>query len=327
MRKVLILFLILLLCVLGYLGFTNGISLGVTEIKSYTSIQDNYDALTKQIYNITEKTKTEFPNKEAELESSFEQYTKLKKEYEDKIKSYSSSSNSAKNIFVYDIDFLWARIGTHATTGNVDIDLDIAENSSGTTAVGNYCLCDFYFTARGSYFDISNFIKALEDDNELSFPIEGFKLLPYDKGNLVATFKVTEMPLNKEDLEINGTSMSTGTTMSDNTSTSKSSGDIYSNNAVGNSANKEGIQSALNVVITEVVTSEIKESEMDMWIKGSDKGSKIFDDEIKKQFKSTDKGSITSSDYKNKKYSGTATLDGINYTWSSDNGTVSLTQK
>ena len=77
--------------------------------------------------------------------------------------------------------------------------MQLAQNSSGTTAVGNYSLCDFYFTVVGQYIDISTFLYDIEGDEELAFSIEEFKLVPSDKG-LTATFKVSEVPLNKEDL-------------------------------------------------------------------------------------------------------------------------------
>lgn len=330
MRKILIIVLIALLIFLGYVGFTRGISLGIARIKSFSIIQENFKELTDKIESINEKSNVVFANKKAELDKQFEEFTTLKQDYEKKIKSYSKNDDKAKNIFVYDIDFLWARIGTHATSEAVDIDLDIAENSSGTTAVGNYCLCDFYFTVRGEYRDITAFIYHMEDDEELSFSIENFKLLPLEKGKLVATFKVTEMPLNKEDLNISGSTLSSSansTTNDADTKTDSNSNDVYTNNATGNAANKEGVLNAINNVLTEAVTKGIKDDAIDNWIISAENGSKIFDSEIKKQFKSTDKGSITSSVNKSKKYSGTATLDGVDYTWTSENGSVTLTQK
>ena len=217
MRKILIILLIILLVFLGYIGFTKGISIGFTEIRSYNSVQDTYSLLNNRIQEINEKKSTEFVSKKNELEKTFEEYTKLKEDYEKKIKNLSISADKSKNIFAYDIDYLWARIGTHATSEGVDIDLDIAENSSIATVGENYRLCDFYFTVSGAYKDITAFIYHLEDDEELKFSIENFKLEPLEKGKIVATFKVTEMPLNVEDLNIWNDGMSFSNTSNDDT--------------------------------------------------------------------------------------------------------------
>lgn len=241
MRKILIILLIILLGYFGYASFANGMKIGNLEIISYNDVKNSYDELDNEIQTIETKSAIEFENKKTTLNTSYNTLKGLKENYEEKIySSFSQATDKTKNIFVYDIDFLWSRIGAHATNDNVDITLGLAQNSSGTTAVGNYSLCDFYFTVVGEYVDITTFIYHMEDDEELEFSIEEFKLVPSDKG-LTATFKVSEVPLNKEDLTIisesglsNYTEQTTNTMTNTNTTTNTNTIKQQSTNTVTN---------------------------------------------------------------------------------------------
>ncbi len=241
MRKILIILLIILLGYFGYASFANGMKIGNVEIISYDDVKNSYDQLDKEIQTIETKSAIEFENKKTTLNTSYNTLKGLKENYEEKIySSFSQATDKTKNIFVYDIDFLWSRIGAHATNDEVEITLQLAQNSSGTTAVGNYSLCDFYFTVVGQYIDISTFLYDIEGDEELAFSIEEFKLVPSDKG-LTATFKVSEVPLNKEDLTIisesgssNYTEQTTNTMTNTNTTTNTNTAKQQSTNTVTN---------------------------------------------------------------------------------------------
>lgn len=241
MRKILIILLIILLGYFGYASFANGMKIGNIEIISYDDVKNSYDQLDKEIQTIETKSAIEFENKKTTLNTSYNTLKGLKENYEEKIySSFSQATDKTKNIFVYDIDFLWSRIGAHATNDEVEITLQLAQNSSGTTAVGNYSLCDFYFTVVGQYIDISTFLYDIEGDEELAFSIEEFKLVPSDKG-LTATFKVSEVPLNKEDLTIisesglsNYTEQTTNTMTNTNATTNTNTTKQQSTNTVTN---------------------------------------------------------------------------------------------
>ena len=241
MRKILIILLIILLGYFGYASFANGMKIGNVEIISYDDVKNSYDQLDKEIQTIETKSAIEFENKKTTLNTSYNTLKGLKENYEEKIySSFSQATDKTKNIFVYDIDFLWSRIGAHATNDEVEITLQLAQNSSGTTAVGNYSLCDFYFTVVGQYIDISTFLYDIEGDEELAFSIEEFKLVPSDKG-LTATFKVSEVPLNKEDLTIisesglsNYTEQTTNTMTNTNTPTNTNTTKQQSTNTLTN---------------------------------------------------------------------------------------------
>ena len=77
----------------------------------------------------------------------------------------------------YAIEFLWANIGTHARNEGINLKLEIVSSSSGASDVN-----DLKFTANGSYIAITNFVYALENDSNLNFRIENFKLVPYTGG-------------------------------------------------------------------------------------------------------------------------------------------------
>ena len=56
---------------------------------------------------------------------------------------------------------------------------------------------DIAFTATGKYVGIIDFISALEDDSELNFKIDNFKMIP-DGENLQATFDVNGIRIKLE---------------------------------------------------------------------------------------------------------------------------------
>ena len=57
-----------------------------------------------------------------------------------------------------------------------------------------------HFTAVGSYIGITDFLYSLEDDSNLEFKIENFRLLPEQNENLIGTFVVRDVPINLDDI-------------------------------------------------------------------------------------------------------------------------------
>ena len=85
----------------------------------------------------------------------------------------------------YAIEFLWAKLGTHAREEGIKLTFSIVSSSTGASNVN-----DIDFVVNGSYIAITNFIYAIENDAELNFNIENFKLLPSDGNILQGTFTV-----------------------------------------------------------------------------------------------------------------------------------------
>lgn len=193
MRKILIAILIILLLVLAYFTIFQGISIGTLKILSTKDIIKLNDDLTNKINDANAKIKSDLPNKESELKASVETLLENKEKYY-KVANISTETeiSKANKEEVYDIEYLWLRVGSHARKEGVNIKMDIKQGNAGSSDMKNLT-----FTVDGKYVGIIDFVSALEDDSELNFRIENFKLVPSGE-NLQATFNVTGVRINIE---------------------------------------------------------------------------------------------------------------------------------
>ena len=74
----------------------------------------------------------------------------------------------------YKNDYLWTKIGSYATKNGVELQTNVTSSSSGIPA--QY---DISFTTIGEYLSTSEFIYAIENDSNLGFKIENFRLENY----------------------------------------------------------------------------------------------------------------------------------------------------
>lgn len=194
MRKILISILILILVVVGYLMVFNGLNVFGADILSVAQIKQESDQLDQKLQQVSTLTSTHYPKAIKDLNDSIKQLLIEKSNYADLV-SYSSSEDitSATQIEKYEVEYLWAKIGNHATKNGVTLKLDIKTGSSGTP--NQY---DLSFTANGKYVAISEFIAALEDDSSLGFKIEDFKITATTDSTeiLQATFMVKDVAIN-----------------------------------------------------------------------------------------------------------------------------------
>lgn len=106
----------------------------------------------------------------------------------------------------YTVDKLWAKIGTLATDEGLDAKFELRNGSLTPASSETFKYYDIDFTVEGSYAGISLYISDLEDDSELNFKIENFKMEPVADGSIVkATFTTN-------DIAIEGISTSSATT-------------------------------------------------------------------------------------------------------------------
>ena len=222
MRKLLITILIILLLVLAYFTIFQGISIGTFDILSTKDIIKLNEDLTHKIEEVNTKIKSDLPNKESDLKANVETLLENKEKYY-KVANVSTETeiNKANKEEVYDIEYLWLRVGSHARKEGVNIKMDIKQADAGD-------MKNLTFTVNGKYVGIIDFISALEDDSELDFRIENFKLVPSGE-NLQATFNVTGIRINIE----NTTETVNATTQVDNTNEENNSTNTVSDtNAV-----------------------------------------------------------------------------------------------
>ena len=95
---------------------------------------------------------------------------------------------------IYKIEYIWTRIGSHATSEGVELKLDITAGETGEQESKN-----LLFTVTGNYIAVINFVLSIEDDSQLGFRIENFKILPGSGENgRQATFTVRNVRIKQE---------------------------------------------------------------------------------------------------------------------------------
>jgi hypothetical protein len=204
MRKILIIVLIVLLLVLGYFTIFEGINIFGIDILSFSQIKNKSEQLDEQLQVASTLTSVDRPNAMSTLNDSAKQLLIAKEEYNDKI-LYSSDEEieEATQGVKYEMEYLWTKIGNHATKNGITLKFTVNQSSSGIS--GEY---DLAFIATGSYVSISEFIASLENDSSLNFKIENTKITPFEGSttNLQASFDVKEIAIN-----INNTSSASST--------------------------------------------------------------------------------------------------------------------
>lgn len=173
MRKLLMLVLIvLLLAVTGY-SVTKGLSIGDIKILGYKDIKIESAKIDAEITNITTLKEMNYKKTLSDIESNAKTLLQEKEKYASLVSASTDSEiEKATHAQNYEQDFLWAKIGNHATAQGVKLKFDIA---IGSINKENF---DLHFTVTGSYTNITEFILAIENDNLLGFKIENFKLVP-----------------------------------------------------------------------------------------------------------------------------------------------------
>ena len=205
MRKFLLVVIIVLLFALGYNIAVNGIEIGKFKVSSVKQIEDGSKNLKAKIEEANRLIDTEYPNKVSSIKTANNKLEEAKNEY---LKYTNLSSDEeileARTEKSYTIEFLWAKLGMHAREEGVNIKFELVPSSTGANNVD-----DIKFTVNGSYIAITNFIYAIENDTDLDFRIFDFKLLPYDKEILEATFKVNNIAIegNTSTQAVGGSSM------------------------------------------------------------------------------------------------------------------------
>jgi len=98
------------------------------------------------------------------------------------------------------------------------------------------------FSVTGQYVNIIEFIYAIEDDSELNFKIENYKMVP-NEANLTATFNVTNVRVNvekittQEETEENSNTNENTQATTDTNNTTNTTVDANTNNTTNDTAN------------------------------------------------------------------------------------------
>lgn len=203
MKKLLILILTILLIVLAYFTIFEGLALGNLKILSVEEIIQANDELTNNIEQANSLLKKDYPSKKEELSASVTDLLNRKEEYFKLAKISSDKEITKANTEeTYLIEYLWTRIGNHATSKGVNIEIRTGAGDVGEANVKNLSI-----TAKGYYVGIMDFVSILENDDKLNFKIENFKMIQ-EGDTLTATFIVRNIRVKDE-------SASSGTTQTE----------------------------------------------------------------------------------------------------------------
>lgn len=210
MRKLLMIIIILLLLVLGYVALMEGVEIGDFQVLSIKQLDEQNQKLKTEIEEANNLIDIEYPKKRTELNQAIKNLEDAKEEYY----QYTNLSTDAQILAAmqqksYAIEFLWTKVGTHARKEGINLKFEIVSSGSGANNVN-----DLQFTVDGSYIAITNFIYAIENDTELNFRIENFKLLPNQGDILRGTFTVRNIAI-----EGNTSSQTVTTTNEDKSNT------------------------------------------------------------------------------------------------------------
>lgn len=185
MRKILIGILTILLIVMAVLVITKGLTICNFKILSVKQIIEGNDKLTAEISETEKLIRSNYPTELETLDSTVSSLLAAKEEYQDLADvSTKSEINKATTVETYTVEFLWTRLGRHATAEGVYLSYTPTNNS-------------IKFTVSGDYIPILSFVSAIENDSKLGFRIENFKLIP-GGNNLQATFETRNINIKTE---------------------------------------------------------------------------------------------------------------------------------
>ena len=193
MRNILMTVITVLITALIIIIMIKGLTIGKIQVLSVAQIKENAQRLDAKIEDLNTLKNVTYKKKVAELDSSIKKLTSNKQEYLD-LASVSTDSEikEANREQTYTREFLWNKVGSYATREGVNLKWEVTPN-------GTYNKYTLNFTAVGSYIGIINYVYALENDSELEFKIENFKIVSGATAEqLSATFSVANIGIKQE---------------------------------------------------------------------------------------------------------------------------------
>lgn len=191
MKDILISIISLLLTVLIIICMVKGLTIGKFTILSIPDIKSKSTNLDYEIEDLNKLKNVTYKSKLSSLESSIKTLTTNKQQYLDLASVSTDSEIQRANMEqTYAMEFLWNKVGKYATQEALTLKWDVV-----STGVNNKYTLNFTIT--GSYIGIINYIYALENDSELAFRIENFKISGTST-QITATFTVSNVGIKQE---------------------------------------------------------------------------------------------------------------------------------
>lgn len=229
MKKLLILILIALLLTLSIFLVIQGIHIGNFEILGIRDIQAKSNGLDEKIQEAAKLAEKDYKQAVSDVETNAKKLKQEKANYDEMVATTDGETGTTSQIEKYEIETLWVRLGNHATSEGVVMQMDVIK--------GNSSLPDVYnlrFTATGSYISITDFISAIENDSMLGFKIEEFKMNPMSSGSdLQATFVCKDITIK----DVSATTTNTTTDNNNNANNGNNANNTNNNNNANNTNN------------------------------------------------------------------------------------------
>ena len=199
MKDILISVISILITAVIIMSMAKGITIGEFKILSIADIKAESLELDNEIEELNNLKNVTYKKKISDLQSATKNLTTAKQKYLDLASVSTDQEIKEANLEqTYAMEFLWNRVGSYATREGVTLKWDVS-----ATGVNNKYTLNF--TTTGSYVGIISYIYALENDSDLSFRIENFKMISAgatsqddNSGSVTATFTVNNIAIKPE---------------------------------------------------------------------------------------------------------------------------------
>lgn len=214
MKNILITVISLLLTALIIICMVKGLTIGDFNILSIASIKEGSLELDNAIEELNNLKNVTYKKKVDDLQTTTKNLTTAKQKYLDLASVSTDQEIQEANLEqTYAMEYLWNKVGSYATREGVTLKWDVS-----STGVNNKYTLNF--TTTGSYVGVINYIYALENDSDLSFRIENFKMVSGGSSNVTATFTVNNIAIKAETITSSvSSSSSSGTSLNNSEST------------------------------------------------------------------------------------------------------------
>lgn len=191
MKDILITVISILLTVVIIMCMVKGLTVGSFRILSISNIKQESLNLDNEVDELNNLKNVTYKKKIDDLQTATKYLTTAKQKYLDLASVSSDEEIQEANLEqTYAMEFLWNKVGSYATKEGVTLKWDVS-----STGVNNKYTLNF--TTTGSYVGVISYIYALENDSDLAFRIENFKMTASGE-NVTATFTVNNVAIKAE---------------------------------------------------------------------------------------------------------------------------------
>ena len=210
MRKFLISLASILILVLTIYVIISGI--GFANVNGYKGINEINKELDLKIAQINTIKESEYVLKKESLDTETSTLKTTREDYLAKVEAarLKGAKGNKLQIEIYELDFIWARIGNYATDLGLEIKLDVFPGTE-EKALHDFKLYNLKISVTGAYTDILRFIYKIEGDREISAQISDFTMKPNGVENTTSN---NENNNENNDENTNSTNSTTSTILS-----------------------------------------------------------------------------------------------------------------